>query len=233
MSIFKGRLKLEYEISITHHGLPIGGVPCLIMRQDWDDGFLKIIKKHKIKSIVMNYVKFANGIEFLEKLQGFGIRDISIQLATVKDIRPLIYLKDSLECLSLELDFTQAPDFTDFTKLWCVGTDWRAKAKSILKSKTITQLGLGKHSFETMEAFSEMPQLESLQLGYGKLKTLKGIEDLPNLSEFGVFLCRALESLIGIQHAPLLTPEKTIITKCKQITPDSPYAEYETFNDLV
>lgn len=233
MISLKNTLSLKYEIVKTHEEYPIGGVNRLILQQDWDDRFIKIIKEHKIESIVMTYTKLANGIEFFEKLKSFPIRGISIQLATVKDIRPLIHLKDTLECLVLELAFTDAPDFTKFTKLWCVALDWRSKAKTILKSKTITRMGLEKHPFETMEVFSSMPQLEILSLGYGKLESLKGIEKLPKLNELSIFLCRTFESLEGIQNAPNLTKEKVVISKCRQITPNSPFAEYVTFDDLV
>ncbi len=222
---------LDYWLGTSPDGLPVGNVRGLMIHQEWDDDFIEIIKKENIEFLNYSYYAECN-IDFLEKLQGLGIRDVDIQVPTVKDLRPLVYIKDSLECLSLDTSFTQSPDFSTFPNLWCVGLTWRTKAKSILQSKTITQFGLEKHPFETMEIFADMPQLESLFLSYGKLKSLKGIENLPNLRKLDIAFCRTLESLDGIQNAPKLTKEKTVVTKCKQITEDSPYAEYVTFNDL-
>jgi len=171
-------------------------------------------------------------IDFMEDLKGLGIRDVVIQYPIIKDLRPLEFLKDDLECLVLDTPFNAAPDFSEFSKLWCVGLAWRAAARSLLRSKTITRFGIEKGRFKNIEPFVDMQQLRVLGFTWGTLETLRGIEKLPRLEEFSVALCRSLRSLDGIQNAPRLTKEKTVITKCKQITEDTPYAEYVTFTYL-
>lgn len=229
----KKKVDLKYRIHKIPKGFlePNREMKRLIIQQQWDDRFIEILEKEKIESI--NYNPYLEcDIEFLEKLTNFPIRDFVLQTPTVKNIEPLRYLK-FLECLSLDQPFISAPDFSEFQNLWWLGVAWRTKGKSILRSKTIRRLGLNKVSFKNLEPLAEMQQLELLGISYGSLESLEGIENLPNLTDLAVRFSRNFKSLDGLQNAPKLTKEKTIITKCKQITPESPFAEHVTFNDLV
>lgn len=228
---FKKKLDIDYGVNRIPEKLPLEGSMRLGLMQDWDDRLVDIVRKKKIESFSINSLSTTHSLDFLESLKDYNLREVALYVYSGKDIRGLIHLKDSLEVFVTDIiSFTKAPDFTQFPKLRLFDSNWRNSLKSVLESQTITSLGLGKHPFETLEPFANMPQIETLVLHYGKLKSLKGIENLPNLKELSIFSARKLESLDGIQNAPKL--EKAVITRCKQITPDTPFAEYVTFNDL-
>lgn len=200
----------------------------LVFEGSWKDEYINILSQPSISGLTWVFgSKPKENIEFLEKLQKVGLKSVVIRETSVKDLTPLSLLPN-LEMIMIEALYTSCPDFSEFPNLKYLLLNYRASAKSMFECQNLEYLHVEGYPHTDFSAISHMSKLRNLVIRGGKLTSLKGIENLKSLEQLDIYKLNKLENLEGIEHLPNLSDIR--ITSCKQITPDTPFADRVKFD---
>jgi hypothetical protein len=174
------------------------------------------VTKNNIKGIIISHdkgfrdtnVDFLKKYSFIENLiiQYYGSIDLT-------GIHSLINLKRM--ALNIIANDNQLIDFTCFPHIETCMFDWRPKAKSIFKCKSLKYLRINKLKKNDLTDFKELSNLEVLKIASSSIKTLKGIETL-KLNTLGLYYLNSLVSLVNVDGLASTLKELDIQT-CKKI----------------
>jgi Leucine-rich repeat (LRR) protein len=170
----------------------------LVLISQWNSKISKFMDKNKIHELELNYSRGWN-VEDISFLKEVPFLEVLIFIShQINDISPM-YKLHALKKISLneysknEIDFSQFPELED-----CY-LEWRPKAKSIFKSKSLKKIYIQNYKSKKIDDFSELKQLEELTLGNSPIEDLSGLRGLINLRKLCLYLFHKLTSLNGIE----------------------------------
>lgn len=176
-----------------------------------------------------NLVRRASELKLTELSLGFshlGSVDISVLEAF-----------PNLEKLNLPDHDKGRLDFTKFKNLRSLGFKYRPPLISAFDHSGLERLNVTSYPFEDLMPISHMKNLWGLMIYGGKLKSTRGIDQLPSITRAELTMLRHLEDLEGVDKLPIgyrMTPTdkwypdwyKVWIVGCGKITKDTPGVEF-------
>lgn len=189
--------------------------PRAVLTSAWDHGTDKILNKKGVIELELNDSKGwqrddLSYLSLLPTLKAFTLIDLKIDsVENVHCLHNLLKLEIITYCKT-KIDFSAFPVLED------CGLEWRPKASSIFKCKTLKRLFLNKYQGKDTNKFSELINLETVSLLNGPINSLVGLGNLINIKSLRLGNLSSLNSLKGISN--LKNIEVLEIQKCKKIS---------------
>ena len=120
-----------------------------------------------------------------------------------------------LEVLGLQYEAHQELDLSHFTKLRVALLRWSKGLDTLFTLPTVELLNIQNYPYEDLTPILSMTQLKKLYITSRKLKTLTGIEQLPELEVLDLYNCPFLTSLDGTEKLKKLNTLE--IKACKRV----------------
>lgn len=196
----------------------------MVLTEQWDARAADRLRSGEIDRLDLNYVKGFKNTD-LRFIEDWPLRHVSVVARTVTDLSPLERLNATLESLALVTDESAQLDLGAFPTLTRLAAAWAQVDGSIGEGAGLVDLYLGAFRPEDLTCLRRNPSLRKLRMkDRPRLKSLDGIEHLPELEELGVFGAPALTDIAALE----LTGESTLtglqLESCRSIGDWSPIA---------
>lgn len=182
----------------------------------YDLRFMDEIINHFKKNPNDLFTIFSNddyNLDDFEILNNIPINDINISL--VEDEIAIDMINKLNNARHLGITEYGPIDFSNFKRLESLGYEWFAKTKGFETLVNLKQLSLSKYKSNDLSVMQNYPNLEGLNLFYGKINNLSGIENLEKLNDLMLYNLRDLEDLSTFKGNPNV--EILDITSCKKL----------------
>jgi hypothetical protein len=176
------------------------------------DKIIGHLKKNPNDLLTLDKINIEN-IKDLELLNNIFINDVNI--FSIKNDIALIVINNLFNARHLGITKYGPVDFSNFKRLESLGYEWFAKTKGFESLVNLKQLSLSKYKSTDLSVMKNFPKLEGLNLFYGKIKDLSGIENLEKLNDLMLYNLRDLEDLSTFKGNPNV--EILDITSCKKL----------------
>lgn len=172
----------------------------IVVTSHWNNKISNYIKKNNIKEIELNYAKGwkDSDVLFLKEITS-KLLSLTITNYNLDNISIIHNLK-SLKELNIDSYDKTELDFSNFKELEDCFLEWRPKAKSIFKNKSLKKLYIQNFKSKDTNDFSEMTQLKELKLGNSPIEDLTGLKSLKKLRFLGLYSFRKLSNLFGLEY---------------------------------
>jgi hypothetical protein len=131
-----------------------------------------------------------------------GIKSIRIFLPSVKDLRPILHLANSLENLQLgefndkKISLDLLADLPNLTDLSVVRQP--KGLESIVQLPNLAELALTGYSIEKLPFLNDLKSLKRLYIGFGTSKNIHTISQLDQLEELDILWVKKLSDITAI-----------------------------------
>jgi hypothetical protein len=217
--------KKKYEITQGKYGLRMS------LFAPWSVSIETTIKAKNIVELELNYAKgwkAGTPLSFLKTiphLLGFQIIDHQIEdVLEVHSLRNLIGLDINTDCYT-EIDFSCFPQLEE------VAIEWREGASSLYDCTTLKHVFINNCSAKSLEVFRKLGRLEYLSLKSPRLEMIGKAPTLRSLSFLGIYNAGKLSSLAGVEQFPNL--EMLEIERCRKILDITPVASLRRLRRLM
>lgn len=193
---------------------------------------LEVMRKNGIKNISINSVwgwRKGATLRFLKDntwIEGVHIVDEGMDISLVNGLRNLktLFLADKYKG---ELDFANFPELRQFSSAWNL-----KQMKNLESCGNCIEMRIWKFPYDDLNILSKLRKLEKLQLNYGKLRNLDGVENFRNLKQLDIYSQPGLTSLEKID-ALSSSLEILMIDKCKKVGSYEPIGELKKIKRLL
>lgn len=202
------------------------GFEAVAIRFDQIEEGLTFMKEKGIKSLAINSAwgwKNKKPISFLKDhpwIEGVSLVEDDLEISVINELHKLKVLLLSGDKYKGELDFGNFPDLRVFRGKWDV-----KRYARLNRCIECQEININKFPWENFEEIRSLNKLEKIELNYGRLQNLNGIENYKMLKDLNIYSQPELLSLTGLQSLSECL-EILAIQKCKNIR------EYDQIGEL-
>jgi len=186
------------------------------LESEWTPDTAAYLASYNVVELELNVAKGWTeraGISFLSELT--FLKSFELFNFGIKDISP-IHALGNLRRLGITTYCSSTIDFSKFPFLESCSLEWRPKATSLFDCTTLRELFVNRYKGKDTRAFSNLVNLESLQLLNAPVTNLRGLRTLARLRELRLARLTQLMSLEGIEVLTAL--ENLTVSTCRKIT---------------
>lgn len=178
------------------------------------DEILDAINQYGVTSILLSQWKGwkSQPLDFLTEIE--NLRVVSIFDGSIQDLSVIEKL-EKLEVLYLECPKAKTKvDFSILKNIVDVRFDWRPCFSSICESNTVQTILINGYKGEDLSSFKSNSLTRLDIVKGGKLATLNGIENIPNIKSLMLYRCGKLTDISSLQSVAL---ERIEFETCKKL----------------
>jgi len=169
-----------------------------VLHGGWDASLTEYLIRAGVVELVLNQAKGwqGNNLSFLAGLPDlklFEIFDFNI-----KDITP-IHSLCGLRRLGITTYCSTEIRFSAFSNLQSCALEWRPKATSLFRCRTLKELFVNRYDGKDLIPFSKLTDLESLAILNAPVSNLRGLDGLKKLRLLRLANLKRLSSLAGVE----------------------------------
>ena len=198
--MFKKKYKIIKKNPYTADKLEGLGI---IIESKWNDSFIDIISKNKIKHLFLNHSFgwMCDDYSFLISL--YGIKTIDI-IDVHSNMIQSIESQSNLESLSLNLPEAYEVDFSKFRflkSLFCYG---RKPNGTLYECDSLEELYIDEYKCSDSRNLGKLSRLKNLTIANSNLTSLSFLTQLSNLTSLSLLNCRSLLKFEEISSLTIL-----------------------------
>jgi hypothetical protein len=173
----------------------------LVVTGDWSASAASALLSGSADGLTLNYARGYRE-RSLDFLQGWPVRRLAILARTIKDLAPVYRFASTLEALSIETSPEASLDLRELPLLTRLGADWEQVRETIAFGGDLRRLFLMRYREPDLRPLGEHRSLAALVMKERpQLESLAGIDQLPSLSELGLFLAPRLHDISDLVSA--------------------------------
>jgi hypothetical protein len=174
----------------------------LVVTGDWTAAAVKALLDGKADGLTLNYARgYREGsLGFLE--EGWPVRRLQILARTIKDMTPVYRLAGTLESLIVDTSPRAMLDLRELPHLTRLAADWEQVRQTIGSAGELQRLFLARYREADLRPLGDHRALAVLDMKEDpQLESLAGIDQLPALSELGIFGAARLLDISDLVYA--------------------------------
>ncbi len=176
---------------------------------------LEEMKRRNLKNMAINSAfgwEIGTQIDFIKDnlwIEGIQIGEDNIDISIINNLTNLKRLGIGTAKIKGRLDFCNFPNLEILSVMWI-----EKQYSNLYCATNLKFISINKFPYDNFEKMSGFSKLEWLQLNYGKLKSVDGVQYIKKLKYFDLYSMPSLESLTGMKGITE-SLETFSIEKCK------------------
>lgn len=176
----------------------------LLVKGEWSAETPAVMKRERISHLRLSILAgwrgedltILNEVPWVKRLDLIGIKISNpAALYSLSNLNEL-----TIDGVTPNLDFAKLPNLTSVT----LGKWHSKKFSSVFFCDRLTRLSIGGYAGEDLAEFGGLVNLQSLSLGYSRLRSLRVHPELRNLTRLSIVHNAILQSLFGLARFPAL-----------------------------
>jgi hypothetical protein len=160
----------------------------LVVTGDWSAAAVKALLGGSADGLTLNYARGyrERSLDFLQ--EAWPVRRLHILARTIKDLTPVYRLARTLESLIVDTSPGAVLDLRELPHLTRLAADWEQVRETIGSARGLRRLFVAQYREPDLRSLGEHRSLAVLEMKEDpQLESLVGIDELPALSELGIF----------------------------------------------